>query len=276
MIVNPRTDTLLRAYETRPVSSLILSGETGSDIYNIALAMSSNLLGPKLVNNLLIILPEEGKKIGIDSVRDLKSSFNTIIKAKRKIGRVAIIVSAEKLSREAQNALLKIIEEPVKNSSLILLTSDLSKLLPTIRSRCQNIPILPITKKQAYDYGEANGVSIPTIDRALLLSRGESMLFENIVSKESDGLTKQISNAKEFLGMSIFDRLRQQKTYSNTGDLNTLIDGLKRISEAAMHSAKDANVRRWHDTITTAQKCQKLLDANVVTKLVFLRLCIQL
>lgn len=54
--------------------------------------------------------------------------------------RVFLIRDAERMNEEAQNALLKTLEEPPGHSRLILITSAAMRLLPTIRSRCQTIP----------------------------------------------------------------------------------------------------------------------------------------
>jgi DNA polymerase-3 subunit delta' len=54
--------------------------------------------------------------------------------------RVFLIRDAERMNEEAQNALLKTLEEPPGAACLILVTSSATRLLPTIRSRCQRVP----------------------------------------------------------------------------------------------------------------------------------------
>jgi len=54
--------------------------------------------------------------------------------------RVFLLRDAERMNEEAQNALLKTLEEPPGRSRLILVTSAAPRLLPTIRSRCQLVP----------------------------------------------------------------------------------------------------------------------------------------
>jgi len=78
---------------------------------------------------------EETPSIGIATIRSLigelqQSPFQEQYK-------VAIIVKAETLTAESQHALLKTLEEPPENTQLILVTSTLESLLPTIVSRCQ-------------------------------------------------------------------------------------------------------------------------------------------
>ncbi|TWT43796.1 DNA polymerase III subunit delta' [Phycisphaerae bacterium RAS1] len=65
--------------------------------------------------------------------------------------RVFVIRDAERMNDEAQNALLKTLEEPPGEACLVLITSSASRLLPTIRSRCQRVPFggLPRTFVEA-------------------------------------------------------------------------------------------------------------------------------
>ena len=56
--------------------------------------------------------------------------------------KIVIIFQSENLNSESQNALLKNLEEPGENKYIILTTSKLSKLLPTIISRCQTIKLI--------------------------------------------------------------------------------------------------------------------------------------
>ena len=75
------------------------------------------------------------KTIGIDLIHEFVRK--TYLKPYLTAFKVGIIVSAEKMTLESQNALLKTLEEPPSNTFLILTTSRARKLIPTIISRCQ-------------------------------------------------------------------------------------------------------------------------------------------
>ncbi|MAX56932.1 MAG: DNA polymerase III subunit delta' [Alcanivoracaceae bacterium] len=95
--------------------------------------------------------PEDGSKaIKIDQVRQLVS-FATRT-AQYGGYRVAIIQPAEALNRNAQNALLKTLEEPGNQTLLLLVSHQPSLLLPTIRSRCQQRPLAVPATGQALEW----------------------------------------------------------------------------------------------------------------------------
>jgi DNA polymerase-3 subunit delta' len=75
--------------------------------------------------------------IGIDRIRELRRT--AALKPFEGRGRVVIIVNVEKMTTEASNALLKILEEPPQGMTMILTTSNMNALLPTIISRCQEV-----------------------------------------------------------------------------------------------------------------------------------------
>lgn len=84
--------------------------------------------------DLLIIAPEEETKdLNVEKIR---AAGPFLYKTASQGGwRIVMVDGAERMNRAAQNALLKVLEEPSPNSLLILLTDHLGKLLPTIRSR---------------------------------------------------------------------------------------------------------------------------------------------
>ncbi|MDX1803839.1 MAG: DNA polymerase III subunit delta' [Alcanivorax sp.] len=138
--------------------ALLLSGASGTGKLRLAQSLAQTLLCDKPTGgvacgqcqgcqlssagthpDLHTLYPEEpGKAIKIDQVRQLVA-FATRT-AQYSGYRVAIICPAEALNRNAQNALLKTLEEPGGQTLLLLVSDQPSLLLPTIRSRCQQRP----------------------------------------------------------------------------------------------------------------------------------------
>ena len=63
------------------------------------------------------------------------------------------------MTREASNALLKTLEEPPEYAIIILITSNESKLLATIKSRCMRVNFMPIPDEQITNYLKQKGLS---------------------------------------------------------------------------------------------------------------------
>lgn len=87
------------------------------------------------------IIPVGENENDPDTVRWFENRFylTSTTEAGKKIG---IILEADRMQSTSQNAFLKTLEEPPANTMLILATGNPSELLPTIRSRCQNIVLI--------------------------------------------------------------------------------------------------------------------------------------
>ena len=88
------------------------------------------------------------------SVDDIREQLNNDIQIKPYSSehKIYIIPDANKMTEQAQNALLKTIEEPPSYAVILLLTDNLNALLPTIQSRCVTINTKPISKEEIAGY----------------------------------------------------------------------------------------------------------------------------
>ena len=109
--------------------------------------------------------------ISIDSIRELREQASFRPYEGRR--RVFLVDPADRLSLDAQNALLKTLEEPPASSCIILIPSRPMHLLPTTRSRCQVLPFgtLPI-RKLADRLVAAHGFTEETALKAARISGG--------------------------------------------------------------------------------------------------------
>ena len=80
--------------------------------------------------------------IGVDDIRRLSGFFQ--MTSGEGGWRVVIIDRADEMTRNAANALLKLLEEPPERSILFLVSQTPGRLLPTIRSRCRHLPLKPL------------------------------------------------------------------------------------------------------------------------------------
>ena len=96
------------------------------------------------------IIDENGKTIKIDIIRNLiEKVIEKPIISKRK---VYIINDFENMTKEAQNCLLKTLEEPPEYATIILVTSDENKILTTIKSRCTIVKFVQLSNEEIKTY----------------------------------------------------------------------------------------------------------------------------
>ncbi|MBR5295687.1 MAG: hypothetical protein IKU24_03755 [Clostridia bacterium] len=122
------------------------------------------------VDTIEIAPEEEGKNITVSQIREmLRSAHNSTTEGD---WRIFIIRDSQNMKKEAQNALLKSIEEPGKNTVFFLLTTDKTKLLPTVRSRAVYLHTDPLTDKEIRPLLLKNGVLEKDLEEVILLSSG--------------------------------------------------------------------------------------------------------
>ena len=98
----------------------------------------------------------EGQTLKVDQIRELKEWLATSpVEAHFKC---AVIEQAETMNAAAANALLTFLEEPIENVYLILYSSDIQKLLPTVQSRVQQLYFRQDQETSIADYLTANDI----------------------------------------------------------------------------------------------------------------------
>ncbi|MGB0966660.1 MAG: DNA polymerase III subunit delta' [Halocynthiibacter sp.] len=110
--------------------------------------------------------------ITIDEVRELKNFL--MMSAADGGRRVVIVDSADEMNTSASNALLKLLEEPPADVTLLLISHQPSALLPTIRSRCQTLRLHPLNPADMAQALTETGTEIPASTEALATLAGGS------------------------------------------------------------------------------------------------------
>lgn len=99
----------------------------------------------------VVWVQRERSSLGVDEIRE--QLCNTMdIKPFSSEYKIYIVTEAERMTEAAQNALLKTIEEPPEYGIIILLTSNISELLPTIQSRCLTLEFRPLSSTAVEDF----------------------------------------------------------------------------------------------------------------------------
>ena len=131
----------------------------------------------------------ENKTIKIEQIRKMQEKISEKpITSSRK---VYLIIDSDTMTKEAQNCLLKTLEEPPEFVTIILITSNESKLLNTIKSRCMKIYFERIEEDKIQKYLE-NNMQIEISKELIKLSGGS--IGRAITLQEEKDIYGQVNN----------------------------------------------------------------------------------
>jgi DNA polymerase-3 subunit delta' len=122
--------------------------------------------------------------------------------------RVVIVDTADDMNRNAANALLKILEEPPRQSLLLLVSHAPGRLLPTIRSRCRRLRLPPLESDALDAALAAAAPDLPADDRHLLPMLAEGSLGRALELAASGGLDRQREVMELLLDLPTIDTAR--------------------------------------------------------------------
>ena len=97
--------------------------------------------------DIITVDDPEKKIVPVSLIRDLQA--DAYIRPNEGQRKVYLIPRAQDMNENAQNALLKLIEEPPSYAVFLLLTDNAARLLPTVRSRCAELRLEPVPKQEA-------------------------------------------------------------------------------------------------------------------------------
>jgi DNA polymerase III delta prime subunit len=256
MYFHASTEKRLKLLEHDLPQSLLITGPSG-----VGLSAIHTHLSDRLGIVAQVMLPERDEKvdiekgtISVDIIRRLYDMTKTIETGKRFI----VIDYAERMGVQAQNAFLKLLEEPGQNTHFILLSHEPSKLLPTIHSRVQEFEVRPITAEQSQALLDELGVKDAT-KRSQLLFMAEGLAAELVrLANDEEYFTARaqiVRDARQFLQGSGYDRLTLAQTYKDdrAGALLLLNDALKLV-RLNVEQGKSDLLPKINDLLSTYER----------------------
>jgi DNA polymerase-3 subunit delta' len=144
----------------------------------------------------LVIEPEEdGKQIKIEQIRQLKEKQQLTPTISR--WKTVIINPADMMNVNANNSLLKLLEEPEANTFMVLVTAKFERLPITVRSRCQQIHLKTPAMQETTQWLIENGNQIQKdalFDQYYSLANGAPLTIAELVESDSIIQFQQINN----------------------------------------------------------------------------------
>ena len=153
----------------------LISGEDGIGKSILAEILGKLILNGDINREYVDIINYKPSKasFGVDDVREIIDEVNK--KPFEGDKKVIIIHQGNKLTIQAQNALLKTIEEPPTEVYIIILCESLELILDTIKSRCEIYKLTPLTKDELYKYIAIKGYDYSEEEKSSAIAFSEGI-----------------------------------------------------------------------------------------------------
>ena len=237
--------------------------------------------------DIIYISHEKPNTIGVEDIR-AQINNDIVIKPYSSPRKIYIVNEGEKMTPQAQNALLKTLEEPPEYAVIVILTTNVEALLPTVLSRCVVLNMKPVSdalvkkylmeKLGVPDYKANICVAFArgNIGKAKLLASSEEFekvkdeaisLVKNINDMEIHEIVKAIKKISEYK-FDVNDYLdilmawyRDVLFFKATKDVNSLV--FKEEIQQIMRVSDRSTYEGIETIVNALQSAKKRLEANV-------------
>ncbi len=237
--------------------------------------------------DIIFVSHEKPNTIGVEDIRN-QINNDIVIKPYSGPRKIYIMNEGEKMTVQAQNALLKTLEEPPGYAVILILTANVDAFLPTILSRCVVLNMKPVADELVKKYLMSE-LHVPdykanicvafargNIGKAKLLASSEEFekvkeeaitLVKYINDMETNEIVKAIKKISEYK-LDVNDYLdilsvwyRDVLLYKATRDINSLIfrDELQQITRVADRSTYEG----IENIVNALEQAKRRLQANV-------------
>ena len=270
--IHPATKIALQAYSSQPPHALLLIGPVGIGKRTIAEAWAK-LVVASSTYQAEIVEPDEKGSIGIATIRELYKSA----RSKRVQRQIIIVDKAETMSLEAENAFLKLLEEPRDGVTFILTATHTESLLPTILSRVQRVTLqpLPVAQMQAVVATRSPALTSADLAQVLFIADGRPGIALQLLDSPTL-LEKEraiMLQAKELLTAKPYTRYMAMATLAN--DRETCLATIKAMLRMVVLQLKKPDQKKQlHDFVSlsnTLHSALQQIDRNGNLKAQLLR-----
>lgn len=289
LVLHPTTKLELEQFTERPGHALLIIGSEGIGKTAIALQLACDILHLPDATALerypyARIISPSGQSISIEAIRDLLHFTKLKVSDQQSaIRRVILIDEAHTMTSEAQNALLKLLEEPPEGTLFLLTITHLQDLLPTVRSRAQHLHIKQPNRQDVEQHFTTQGFSAEEVRKAHLMSGGLPGLLHALLTDQAEHpLLQSVEQARVVLRASTFERLAMVDSLAKQKlESMRLLFVLQQMAHAAIIQAAEKHaatqsVKQWHRILDAAYNAQTALLESAQAKLVLTNLMLSL
>ena len=282
LIVHPQTTQQLQSFTARPGHALLIHGPVGTGKSALAQQLVATILNKSLAQladypYLMQLDAPAISAAAIENIRQLEHFLSLRVPATGEITRLVIIHDAQALSIQAQNALLKTLEEPPQATLIIMTAPSPASLLPTIASRLQAVSVVRPSQDELTTYFTADKHSASAVNQAYAISGGLPGLMYTLLNNNDHPLKPATETARTLLQQTVYERLltvdelAKQKPHA----INTLFI-LQQMAHARLQSTTGSQFKRWQHILESCYEASEQLSNSGQPKLVLDALMLKL
>lgn len=284
LLVHQQTHAVLRQLAAHPPHAVLLHGTEGLGKTLLARQLAAELTGqpPEKLDGYAyfrFVSPEGGLTLTVEQIRTLQTFLVLKVPGRQTISRVVLIDDAHTMNVQAQNALLKTLEEPPAGTVLLLVSSHPERLLDTVRSRLTTVAVHMPAESQIIAYFTEQGHSEAATRRALLMSSGSLAKLQAILT-ESEAGPSVFDNVKQLLAATTFERLCMVEPIAKDKTAaREFVAALQQLADASARRAAEtgtATLAKWYGILRAAAQAEEALGKNGNAKLVLTDLVLAL
>lgn len=267
LLRNPVTERKIEAYLARPSHGVIVSGRHGLGVTTAATDVAGRLAGS--AEYVTHIMPEK-TGITIDQVRELYA----MTRSKAAMRRVIVLHDVDAMAAPAQNAFLKLLEEPPESTHFVLIAHNIEAVLPTIRSRAQSIELLPVPSQDSAQLLAQYRLTDAVKAQLLFVADGYPAELVRLASDAAyrDATFAHAANAKRLISGSRLEKLLIASRLSTNREACLAV-----LSIAARMCAFNLSRQATRQTLDVLKRLQIASDAiraNGNLKAQLLKVCV--
>lgn len=218
LLLHKQTRQALEKLNADLPQSLLLIGQKGTGLCTLGLSIADK-------NLIAELYPLDSKgtvnnESGLISVEMIRGLYDTT-RARREKRAVVLIDNADRMSAGAQAAFLKLLEEPSPNIHFILTSHAPQKLLPTVRSRVEELIVHPVSQTETKEFIASLGVTDAKKQTQLLFIASGLPAEITRVAKDDEYFMKRarvVGQARDFLQHDPYKKMLLIQEYKNDRD----------------------------------------------------------
>jgi hypothetical protein len=285
MLVSQNTKRQIDLFLINPSNSLVIESSVRGSGLEISYELIRKLL--KLSDDYVLEdsqhfykIEKDNNTVQIDSIRDLIKQLKLKSLNNKSINRVGLITDAHLMSEESQNSILKLLEEPPKDTIIILLTKSVNALKSTIISRSAVVKITKPTYVEFVQYYSVDKLN-KDLKNKYDLADGNSDYYIKYMNDDIDiSKSNEIILIKRFLSANKLDRLLMINEFCiNKLAFDNLLFSMKNIIKIGLENSilKDNDQKKTWISYLRAVDVAETGSANSVNrKLLFTNLCLNM